>query len=483
MRKLAIMLTVIFGLVVAEQSLDAAALKPRLVVLTDIGPGNVEPDDQESMVRLLVYADRFEIEGLIACSGWNSSGRAYPVAWLDILKSSIDAYEKDLPNLMKRSGQTNFQSLDVESKGQELGYWPSPAYLRSRTMLGSLKLGFKQLGETNNSAGSDFLIRLADENDARPIWVAVWGGANTFAQAVWRVQRERTPEQLKAFLRKFRVFTITDQDKDWGAKIPFEISSHQWLRREFADDLTLLWDESAWLYHCDAGKNNWSQYETDIQGRGHLGKLYPKYKYGVEGDTPSFLFVLPNGLNTPEQPGCGGWGGFFARGIGADKITTAYVNQPGAPANLVSRKYETYFYPATFNDFAARMSWAERGVGNRNPVVAINGDASLDPVIVSAAAGSFVALDASATTDPDGDKLAFKWWVLSEAGDYQAVVTLSETNSNRITVGVPADAAGKAFHVICEVTDKGAPNLTSYRRVILEPVATIRPEVSIQQGL
>jgi hypothetical protein len=467
MKYIATFLAVAF-VVVSAKSLDAATLKPRLVVLTDIAPGDREPDDQESMVRLLVYADRFEIEGLIAGSGWNNSGHAYPVAWLEILKSTVDAYEKDLPNLMKRSGQTNFLSVATESQRQELGYWPSPAYLRSRTMLGSLKLGFKQLCETNHSAGSDFLIRLADEDDARPIYVAVWGGANTFAQAVWRVQQERTPEQLKTFLRKFRVFTITDQDKDWGAKEPFEISSHQWLRREFERDLMFIWDESAWLYQCDAGKKNWSRYEAEIQGSGNLGKLYPRYKYGVEGDTPSFLYVMPNGLNTPEQPGFGGWGGFFARGIGADKTTSAYVNQPGAPANAASRKYETYFYPAIFNDFAARMNWAERGTGNRNPVVVINGDASLDNVVVSAVPGSSVTLNASATSDPEGDKLVFKWWFLPEAGNYQGTLTLANSNSNRITITVPTDAAGKSFHIICEVTDNGTPILTSYRRVILE---------------
>ena len=38
---------------------------PRVVVLTDI---TNEPDDEQSMVRLLVYSNEFDIEGLIATS-------------------------------------------------------------------------------------------------------------------------------------------------------------------------------------------------------------------------------------------------------------------------------------------------------------------------------------------------------------------------------------------------------------------------------
>jgi hypothetical protein len=168
--------------------------------------------------------------------------------------------------------------------------------------------------------------------------------------------------------------------------------------------------------------------------------------------------------------------------MGADKTTTAYVNQPGAAANSASRRYETYSYPATFNDFAARTKWAESGGGNRNPMVVINGDQSLAPVIVSAAPGRCVTLDAAATKDPEGDKLVFKWWVLPEAGSYQTAVTLADSSSNRIIVPVPADTAGKSFHVICEVTDNGTPNLTSYRRVIFEPRTRLEPRGTSAAG-
>jgi len=236
----------------------------------------------------------------------------------------------------------------------------------------------------------------------------------------------------------------------------------------YEKDLRFLWDESAWTYQNGTGKANWDRYAAEIQGHGHLGSMYPKYRYGVEGDTPSFLYVLPNGLNNPENPGHGGWGGYFTWGTGPDRTTAAYINQQGAAAHSVSRKYETRFYPAIFNNFAVRMDWAKNGSGNRNPVVVVNGDSSLANITVTPMPGASVALDAAASYDPDGGTLTFSWWVLPEAGTYTRDVIISGSDSSRATIEVPSDSAGKSFHVICEVTDTGTPRLTRYQRVIVE---------------
>jgi hypothetical protein len=48
--------------------------KPRIVVLTDVAPNTVEPDDMESIIRLLAHADLFEIEGLVVTTGWSNTG-------------------------------------------------------------------------------------------------------------------------------------------------------------------------------------------------------------------------------------------------------------------------------------------------------------------------------------------------------------------------------------------------------------------------
>ena len=115
------------------------------------------------------------------------------------------------------------------------------------------------------------------------------------------------------------------------------------------------------------------------------------------------------------------------------------------------------------------MDWAKDGKGNRNPIVAINDDTGSAILTNTAPQGTTVTLDASKSYDPDGDKLTFKWWILSEAGTYTQQINLSNTNSSITTVEIPADAAGKSFHVICEVTDDGTPNLTGYRRIIFQP--------------
>lgn len=461
LERLALGLAILVSLAVSTTSI-AAELKPRIVVLTDISPPSVEPDDLESMIRLLVHADLFQIEGLVATTGWsNSGGSEHP----EIINSVIDAYEKDLPNLRKRSNQEGF--LADESR-QTIGYWPSPDYLRARTVTGSKKMGFRYVGEENDSPGSDLVIKIVDEKDDRPVWVLTWGGANTLAQAIWHVKKDRSATQLTDFLRKTRVYTITDQDRPQRGG-SYDFSSHFWMRKEFSKDLKFLWDESAWTFQNGTGRSNWDKYAAEIQGHGNLGTLYPKYKYGVEGDTPSFLYVMPNGLNDPESPTYGGWGGMFVWGTGPDKATESYVNQGGTPVRDVARKYETRFYPAIFDDFVARMNWAKDGAGNRNPVVIVNGDKALGSIKLAPVKGSTVTLDASATTDPDRDELTFSWWVMTEAGTYLGDVSITGGDSSRATIRIPEDAAGKSFHVICEVTDNGSPNLTSYRRIIFEP--------------
>ena len=437
-------------------------LKPRLVVCTDIAPADVEPDDMESMVRLMAYADQFEIEALITSVGWNCD--PYPKEWAEYLQCVIEAYRKDVPKLMKHSGQTKFLPMGMEDGQQQLGYWPSADYIKSRAVMGSERGGIKAIGEGNDSPGSELLIRLADEKDPRPIYVAAWGGANTLAQAIWRVKQTRTADELKNFVKKFCIYTITDQDMQYSMRMNRAYSSHMWLRQEFANDLQFIWDEGAWQEQCELGKQHWQQHKAQIQGKGALGKEYPDYKWGVEGDTPSFLYVMPYGLNDPEDPHQAGWAGYHERGICADSLTTAWTSWQ-EPVRSISVGYKKRFYPDELNDFCARMQWADEGCGNLNPKVIVNGDRGLAPIRISAKAGEKIQLDASKSKDPDGDGLTFNWWQQMEIG--KTKIDIEGVDQSKATICIPSGSKNDTIHVLCEVHDDGPFRLVAYKRIII----------------
>lgn len=221
---------------------------------------------------------------------------------------------------------------------------------------------------------------------------------------------------------------------------------------------------SAWLTQCELGSKNWQDYASKIQGKGRLGSVYPKYKYGVEGDTPSFLYVIPNGLHDTENPLQAGWTGCFARSLCADGLTTAWTNWH-EPQKSISRGYEEMFYNDIFNDFVARMEWAEKGEGNRNPVVIVNGKKGTKPILIKQKAGKTVKLDASHSFDPDGHHLSYRWWVQKDIGYTGEIVLLQE--DAQASFVLPSDAQGKEIHIICEVRDNGETPLASYRRIII----------------
>jgi len=76
----------------ASAAPEATAVKPRLVVLTDI---ENEPDDTQSLVRLLLYANDIELRGLVATTSVHMRQGVHP----ESIRRVIERYGQVLPRL------------------------------------------------------------------------------------------------------------------------------------------------------------------------------------------------------------------------------------------------------------------------------------------------------------------------------------------------------------------------------------------------
>jgi hypothetical protein len=435
------------------------AAQPRVVISSDFPPLDVipgglnqgppekrsDPDDVQSMVRLLLYANEFRVEGLIAASA-TVANVANKGGLLDLL----DCYDRVDDNLRRHDKR-----------------YPTAATLRQMTKQGLSgtygQPADKILGEGKDSEASAFIIRRVDDPNPDPIWFCFWGGSQELAQALWTVQKTRTPEQTARFVRKIRVYLISQQD-----------GTAQWLKDQFPG-LFLIESRQAfkgmnnYAPGADTTLGNGAWLRTHVRaGHGPLGAAYPATGWDpdregvVEGDSPSFLYLLSTlrGLGDPEQPGLGGWGGRFVR----DTTGTAHwIDAPEGRAAV------TRWQPAYQADFAARLDWCVRAHGevNHPPRAVLNGDRTRVVLSLKAAPGQVLTLDANGTTDPDGHALTYRWWTYAEAGSYRGSIALPSNPGPKITFTVPADAAGTDIHLVLQVTDAGTPELTSYRRVVV----------------
>jgi hypothetical protein len=319
--------------------LDAAA-RPRLAVLTDIGG---DPDDQQSMIRLLVYANEFDLELLIATAAGTPGELKESITRPDLILRIVDAYARVLPNLRHRAAG-----------------WPAAERLRARVISGNRFRGREHIGPGHDTAASRALIERIDAGTPdRPLNISIWGGQTDLAQALWRVKQDRRATGLAAFVRKLRVYDIGDQDglADWmRAEFPgmWYILSRPPAGRDRREavfrGMYLTGDESltarAWL-------------DEHVLNRGPLGALYPTKTWTApnphaamkEGDTPSWFFFLPLGGNDPGDPSRPGWGGQFVReGDG-------WFRDPPAGPDSDPRLTVSRWRPEFQRDFAKRMAW------------------------------------------------------------------------------------------------------------------------------
>lgn len=450
-----------------------ASERQRLIVLTDIGG---EPDDSMSVVRLLTYANEIDIEGLVATTSVWMKTSVHPQA----IQSIVAAYAKARPSLLLHAD----------------GY-PTAESLAAKVTTGQRGYGVEAIGVGKDTPGSDLIVRALESSDPRPLWVNAWGGVNTLAQALVKIRATKSPQEARRLMAKLRVYTISDQD-DAGP----------WIRKTFPEVFFIFspgpYENATWTAINTEVKgidnttisNAWIAHNVQ-QGHGPLGEVYPDVAWGMEGDTPAFLGLLPNGLNVPDRPDFGGWGGRYelktpsVEGLGEAVSGGIPIKPETRPVwtNAVDTlsPYEPQTYGRTMrpskasfsdfrvtlwrwrddfqNDFAARMDWASKPYASANhpPQPRLTHAETL-----TVRSGQSIGLDATGTTDPDGDNLSYLWFHYPEAGSWKTPIAPDGAeNVSHVLFKAPQVAKPETAHFILRVTDKGAPPLTRYKRVIV----------------
>lgn len=473
-------------------------VRSRYIVLTDIHPLGIlpwsEPDDIESLHRLLLYSNEIDIEGIIACTSCFLKNGARPKD-VHVITDLINTY-----------GQVR-KNLTIHAEG-----YPEASALHRVVCAGISEYGRKPgkgfaSAKYNSNPGVNLIIDAVDKDDDRPLWIGLWGGANTLAQAIWKVEQSRSKSDLDRFLRKLRIYSISDQDM-----------SGKWLRDRYGDRLFYIVTPShgtrkgsrqyylaTWpgisadrnSHGSNDGKrkggfdganydlvsNHWLS--EHIISHGIYGAKYPKPVFIMEGDTPAFLGLIPNGLNYPEHPDYGGWGGRFNYCIPAPSPDLAPEKHPvwtSSSDTVIGQDAKSYSSPqatiwrwreAFQHDYAARMDWTiseQFSKANHPPVAKLIHDNML-----IAYSGERVELNASNSYDPDGDILSFKWYVYQEAGNSSAAIEINHSHeavAYFIAPDTPDNLTSVHIHVILEISDNGTPSLTRYQRVIVKVLAS-----------
>jgi len=447
--------------------------KSRVFVLTDI---ENEPDDAMSMVRFLVYANQYDIEGLVATTSIHQRDHVAPQR----IRRIVEAYGRVRDNLEKH----------------EPGF-PTSEVLLACISEGLPVYGMEGVGKGKDSPGSELLIAAADKDDPRPMWVTVWGGPSVFAQALWKIRATRSAEELQRFVAKLRVYTISDQD-----------NSGPWLRAQFPELFYIAspgfnaggaYHHATWsgisgdYFHarCDGADftlvtNEWL--DRNIRRKGPLGAEYPRWEYLMEGDTPSFLNLIDNGLSDPEHPNWGGWGGRYELYTPRKQKwhlqaetrpfwTDAEDEVMGSDGRWHEDNHATIWrWRAAYqNDFAARIDWTIKSYDQANhPPIPRLGHANR----LNAKPGERVNLSAEGSTDPDDDALSYEWFYYKENGTFPVSsarsgqpIAIQNFDQPQAWFTIPTRRIMPpgigTMHIILAVTDHGSPRLTRYQRVIV----------------
>jgi hypothetical protein len=425
----------------------AAHGRLRVIVETDAGG---DPDDEQSLVRFLLYANEWDVEGIIcnrpiAREGENRNSER---TGLGIVRNLVKAYGECYPNLVRHDAR-----------------YPPPEKLLRRTVS----------GYEGSDQGVNLILAAVDANDPRPVWFMNWGtdhgsASSSLKRALDRVLKERGASGYARFKNRLRLSssgkfgehttTIKPPFRIWVDTFRPELNRKRWYHRFSA---------------LTATAGGFDLKRDVLTGHGPLGSLYPTNTRPPqkEGDTMTFLYLVPTGMNDSEQPTWGSWAGRYGRNKNYKDKDYYWANQRDTWLGSTNRDNTLKRWAVDLqNDFKTRLDWCVTDFAGANhpPVPRLRG-----PLRRTAAPGERVSLDAGSSTDVDGDSLAYKWMFYPEVGSYRGTFPqLADPCSPQTSFVAPKVDTVETIHLLVVVTDNGVPPLTRYKRVIV----TIDPKAA-----
>ena len=251
-----------------------AGERPRLLVSTDIG--GHDPDDFQSLVHLLLYADLLDLEGLISSAP--GPGRASD------LHAVLDAYAQDLPALRTHSPA-----------------YPPVDQLRTLVRQGAIDTQ-SDIIPAPPSEGARLIIERARAADpqGRPLHVLAWGSLTDLAQAL------HAAPDIAARIRLYSIGSWNTRQDPRARDYVFQAHpSLWWIENDHGfRGMYVGGDHSG-----DLGNETFPLFH--VRDHGALGKLFFAKKPDLKmGDTPSLLYFLRGDFTRPDTAH---WGGRFIR--------------------------------------------------------------------------------------------------------------------------------------------------------------------------
>jgi hypothetical protein len=496
--------------------------KPRIIITAD-----PELDDNNSLIRFLLYSSDFNVEGLIYTSSqfhWKGDGkgtkfmvpgREYTKYGLNLcpctsyrwrederfIHDAVEAYEKVYSNL----------------KIHDPAY-PTPAYLKSKVKYGNIEF---EGDYSKDTEGSNLIKSILLDNIAGPVYVTAWGGQSTIARALksiedqysgtanWTMIKKKVTEKLVILPSGEQDNTYATYIKpNWpgigyrqyksgpnygyGAQLVANkenapLLTSEWMKNNITSKGPLgsiyrVWGDGKQMVKNDPfdyfGLDGYSNEE--LKKMGYIVWM-PKQEKGSwlgEGDTGTFMNFLNNGLGADEKETPGGWGGKPFVPDPATYIDPFSNDTTKVKALVISEEFlkkqaelkaneipYPNFFPAAQFDFVTRMNWSMTNNYQK---------ANHAPVVqvkgekkIIAKAGDVLTLQAL-VNEPDGDAYTINWWqFMNDKNTPQLTFQSSTTLSTKIEI--PATAhTNQSLYVVVEVTDKKEIPLTRYHLVQIQ---------------